>query len=66
LSSIHDLLDELLGTFAAHRPPRRVSPSQLAALQGRLDQELTLAIRMSSANGGKPVKLPLNPKAQTL
>jgi len=36
------------------------------ALQGRLDQELTLAIRMSSANGGKPVKLPLNPKAQTL
>jgi hypothetical protein len=38
LSSIHDLLDELLGTFAAHRPPRRVSPSQLAALQGRLDQ----------------------------
>jgi hypothetical protein len=29
--------------------------------QGYLDQELILAIRMSSANAGLPVKLPLNP-----
>jgi predicted dehydrogenase len=29
------------------------------ALQGRLDQELILAIRQSAAEGGKPVELPL-------
>jgi predicted dehydrogenase len=29
------------------------------ALQGRLDQELILAIRQSSAEGGRPVPLPL-------
>jgi predicted dehydrogenase len=34
--------------------------------QGRLDQELILAIRQSSANGGAPVKLPLDPAAQQL
>jgi predicted dehydrogenase len=34
--------------------------------QGRLDQELVLAIRMSSMDGGKPVKLPLDPAAQTI
>ena len=45
---------------------RNGSEPSYGALQGRLDQELTLAIRMSSNNGGKPVKLPLNPKAQTL
>jgi predicted dehydrogenase len=33
--------------------------------QGRLDQELILAIRMSSANSGLPVKLPLDPQQQT-
>ncbi len=32
--------------------------------QGRLDQELTLAIRQSSAQGGRPVRLPLDPAAQ--
>ena len=31
------------------------------ALQGRLDQELILAIRQSSAQGGQPVRLPLDP-----
>jgi predicted dehydrogenase len=31
------------------------------ALQGRLDQELILAIRQSSANGGEPVPLSLSP-----
>lgn len=35
-------------------------------LQGRLDQELILAIRQSSAQGGAPVALPLDPAAQTL
>lgn len=36
------------------------------ALQGRLDQELILAIRQSSAQGGQPVTLPLDPSQQTL
>ena len=36
------------------------------ALQGRLDQELILAIRQSSAQGGQPVRFPLDPAQQTL
>ena len=36
------------------------------ALQGRLDQELILAICQSSAQGGQPVRLPLDPAQQTL
>jgi predicted dehydrogenase len=36
------------------------------AYQGRLDQELILAIRQSSAEGGRPVQLPLDPAKQTL
>ena len=35
------------------------------ALQGRLDQEIVVAIRQSSASGGQPVRLPLDPAAQT-
>ncbi len=35
-------------------------------LQGRLDQELILAIRLSSQQGGAPVRLPLDPATQTL
>ena len=34
--------------------------------QARLDQELILAIRQSSAEGGAPVTLPLDPAQQTL
>jgi len=34
--------------------------------QARLDQELILAIRQSALEGGQPVKLPLDPAAQTL
>jgi len=34
--------------------------------QGRLDQELILAIRQSAAEGGRPVSLPLDPVKQTL
>lgn len=33
-------------------------------MQARLDQELILAIRQSSLEGGKPVSLPLDPEAQ--
>jgi predicted dehydrogenase len=36
------------------------------AYQGRLDQELILALRMSSLAGGQPIKLPLDPNAQTI
>jgi predicted dehydrogenase len=35
-------------------------------LQGRLDQELILAIRMSSLDAGTPVKLPLDPGSQAI
>ena len=34
--------------------------------QGRLDQELIVAIRMSSQQGGTPIQLPLDPAAQTV
>ncbi len=34
--------------------------------QARLDQEIILAIRMSSLEGGQPVQLPLDPAAQTI
>ena len=34
--------------------------------QARLDQEIILAIRQSSLEGGQPIKLPLDPAAQTL
>ena len=36
------------------------------AYQGRLDQELILALRMSSLAGGQPLRLPLDPSAQTI
>jgi len=36
------------------------------ALQGRLDQEIIVALRQSSLEGGCPVKLPLDPEAQTV
>jgi predicted dehydrogenase len=35
-------------------------------IQARLDQEIILAIRQSALEGGQPVKLPLDPEAQTL
>ena len=34
--------------------------------QGRLDQELIVAIRMSSKQGGAPIRLPIDPAAQTV
>lgn len=36
------------------------------ALQGRLDQELILAIRQSAEEGNRPITLPLDPMQQTL
>ena len=33
--------------------------------QGRLDQEIILAIQMSAQNGGQPIKLPLDQNSQT-
>ncbi len=36
------------------------------AQQARLDQEIILAIRQSSLEGGRPVALPLDPAAQTI
>lgn len=34
--------------------------------QARLDQEITLALRQSSLQGGQPISLPLDPLSQTL
>jgi len=34
--------------------------------QGRRDQELILALRMSAAQSGQPIPIPLNPAAQTI
>jgi hypothetical protein len=34
--------------------------------QGRLDQELILALRMSALQGGQPIKLSLDPRAQMM
>ena len=45
---------------------RTNSEPSYGAAQGRLDQEIILAIRQSSAAGGEPITLPLNPEAQTL
>jgi hypothetical protein len=45
---------------------RKGTEPTYGAYQGRLDQELTLALRMSAMNGGQPVKLPLDPRAQTI
>ena len=36
------------------------------AAQARLDQEIILAIRQSSLDGGRPVALPMDPAAQTI
>ncbi len=36
------------------------------ARQGRLDQEIVVALRQSAQDGGRPVSLPLDPAAQTV
>jgi predicted dehydrogenase len=45
---------------------RNGSEPTYGAYQGRLDQELILALRMSSMAGGQPVKLPLDPSLQAI
>jgi predicted dehydrogenase len=45
---------------------RKNTEPTYGARQGRLDQELILAIRQSAAEGGRPVQLPLDPARQTL
>jgi predicted dehydrogenase len=44
---------------------RNNTPPTYGPHQARLDQELILAIRQSALEGGKPVKLPLDPAAQS-
>ena len=45
---------------------REGSNPSYGPLQGRLDQEIILAIRQSAREGGAPVMLPLDPAAQDL
>lgn len=45
---------------------RKGTEPTYGAYQGRLDQELILALRISSMNGGQPVKLPLDPQTQEI
>ena len=45
---------------------RTNSEPTYGAAQARLDQEIILAIRQSSLDGGRPVALPLDPAAQTI
>jgi predicted dehydrogenase len=45
---------------------RTNTPPSYGPQQGRLDQELIVAIRMSSQQGGTPIQLPLDPATQTV
>jgi hypothetical protein len=45
---------------------RHGSQPTYGPLQARLDQELILAIRQSSLEGGRPIRLPLDPATQKL
>lgn len=45
---------------------RTNSEPTYGAAQARLDQEIILAIRQSSLDGGRPVALPMDPAAQTI
>ncbi|MEZ4862457.1 MAG: Gfo/Idh/MocA family oxidoreductase [Caldilineaceae bacterium] len=45
---------------------RQNQPPSYGPLQARLDQEIILAIRQSSLEGGRPIPLPLDPSAQTI
>lgn len=45
---------------------RTNSEPTYGAAQARLDQEIILAIRQSSLDGGRPVTLPMDPAAQTI
>jgi hypothetical protein len=45
---------------------RTNTPPSYGPQQGRVDQELILAIRISSQQGGTPIQLPVDPAAQTV
>jgi predicted dehydrogenase len=45
---------------------RSNTPTSYGPLQARLDQEIILAIRQSALEGGRPIKLPLDPAAQKI
>lgn len=45
---------------------RTSTPPSYGPQQGRLDQELVVAIRMSSKAGGTPVRLPIDPASQSV
>jgi hypothetical protein len=51
MAGIHDLLAELDETLDALQPPRRVSPSQLAALQGRIDRTIAATADIVESTG---------------
>jgi predicted dehydrogenase len=53
----------LLSLFEAVRGG---TPPTYGPWQARLDQELILALRMSSLQGGSPVRLPLDPRQQEI
>ncbi len=48
------------------RAVRENSAPSYGPLQGRLDQEIVIAIRQSALEGGRPLTLPLDPDAQVL
>ncbi len=48
-----------------HAVRNHTEPSY-GALQARLDQEIILAIQQSALEGGRPIQLPLDPRAQTI
>jgi hypothetical protein len=45
---------------------RTGSQPSYGPFQARLDQEIILALRQSSLEGGKPISLPLDPEAQAI
>jgi predicted dehydrogenase len=45
---------------------RRGTEPSYGAYQGRLDQELILAMRMSALAGGQPIRIPIDPDTQTI
>ncbi len=45
---------------------RNQTEPSYGALQARLDQEIVVAIQQSALEGGRPIQLPLDPRAQTI
>lgn len=62
LMAVEHGLHVLLETPIAHKLSE--ADAIIAAAARRLDQEIILAIRQSALEGGRPVRLPLDPTAQ--